>query len=332
MAAEFSDFEDEEGVEEPTLSDSEQVQHDEDAIVEKPLTTESIGECLSLICKTGNGLAHAYVRLDIRQKEITDISILKHFIHLRYIDISNNKIKDLSSLGYLSQILTLKADQNLLKSAKLTELPYLQKADFSQNKITDVEGINHPLLDTLNLNDNEISEISPGNLMKLTRLSTLELRSNKLSTTKGLCLPSLKKLYVGDNLITTIEDIGRMEHLTTLYLGGNRLSKLDGFSDYMKNLQYLNLTKNDISELNEINKLKCLPLLRALILQENPVSYEEAYRIEVLVILRRLERLDQDSYLEEERQEAEDIYNQRAESDAQADPGAVEVIHSEEED
>lgn len=40
---------------------------------------------------------------------------------------------------------------------------------------------------------------------------------------------------------------------------------------------------------------------------ENPVCYEEGYRIEVLVILRRLERLDQDVYLEDERQEAEEV-------------------------
>ena len=40
---------------------------------------------------------------------------------------------------------------------------------------------------------------------------------------------------------------------------------------------------------------------------ENPVCFEESYRIEVLVLLRRLERLDQDVYAEDERQEAEEV-------------------------
>lgn len=40
---------------------------------------------------------------------------------------------------------------------------------------------------------------------------------------------------------------------------------------------------------------------------ENPVCFEEGYRVEVLVSLRRLERLDQDVYLEDERQEAEEV-------------------------
>ena len=33
-----------------------------------PLTKELAGEGLSLLCKTGNGLAHAYVRMDLRNK------------------------------------------------------------------------------------------------------------------------------------------------------------------------------------------------------------------------------------------------------------------------
>lgn len=35
---------------------------------DNPLTSEVAGERLSLLCKTGNGLAHAFVRLDIRNK------------------------------------------------------------------------------------------------------------------------------------------------------------------------------------------------------------------------------------------------------------------------
>ena len=37
-------------------------------------------------------------------------------------DISNNKLKDISALDSLSHILTLKADKNLLKSAKMSEV------------------------------------------------------------------------------------------------------------------------------------------------------------------------------------------------------------------
>lgn len=314
MADNYSDYEDEEGVDEPVLSEDEEGEEDEEFEV-NPLTQELAAEALSLLCKIGNGLAHAYVRLDIHGKEITDVEMLKTFIHLRYVDVSQNKLKDISSVNSLSHMLTLKADKNLLKSAKLNELPYLQQANFSSNKIDNLEGIEHELLETLNLNSNEIAEVVGLDPKKLAHLSTIELRNNKLKSTAGLNLPALKKIYLGENKIETIDDIGRLKHLSTLHLRDNKIKTLDGFTENMENLQYLNLRKNDIATFDEVSKLKCLPKLRALILRENPVSHEDGYRIEVLVILRKLERLDQDLYVEDERQEAEEIYNQRMENE-----------------
>ncbi|KXJ04905.1 Leucine-rich repeat-containing protein 23, partial [Exaiptasia diaphana] len=112
--------------------------------------------------------------------------------------------------------------------------------------------------------------------------------------------------FQGANHIKAIEGLDRLEHLTKLHLRDNQIDKLDGFSENMKNLQYLNMRGNSVSDIKEVNKLKCLPLLRALVLMENPVSDEDDYRIEVLITLRRLERLDKDEYTDDERQEAEE--------------------------
>ena len=57
----------------------------------------------------------------------------------------------------------------------------------------------------------------------------------------------------------------------------------------------------------EIKKIKCLPMLRGLILRESPVSKEEEYRIEVIMNIRNLERLDKDMFTDEERQEAQEV-------------------------
>ena len=119
-----------------------------------PISEEILAEGLSLLCKTGNGLAHAYVRLDAAQRELTEINILKNYIHLRYIDLSNNNLKDISPINSLTHLLTLKLDFNKLTSAKLDPLPYLQQASFSNNKIKSTEGIAHPKLEILNLNSN----------------------------------------------------------------------------------------------------------------------------------------------------------------------------------
>ncbi|XP_077866569.1 leucine-rich repeat-containing protein 23-like, partial [Saccoglossus kowalevskii] len=314
---------------------------------ENPLTEEIIGESLSLLCKTGNGLAHAYVKLDIHDKELSDISLLSSFIHLRYVDITQNKIRDISPLNSLTHLLTLKCDRNLLTSAKLDELPYLQTASLASNAITSTEGVNHPLLETLILSFNEITVIRGLEPSKLGRLHTLELRGNKLESTDGIHLPNLKSLFLASNTIKKLEGLERLEHLTTLHLRDNQIDKLDGFSENMKNLQYVNLRGNNISDVKETSKLKCLPLLRALVISENPCSDEDDYRMEVLIQLRRIERLDKDEYNDEERQEAEDIYEQRRLEEAQQEveianmekknslehvpkstTGAEEVIHS----
>lgn len=44
---------------------------------------------------------------------------------------------------------------------------------------------------------------------------------------------------------------------------------------------------------------------------DTPLAENNDYRLEVLVSVRRLERLDKDDYLEEERIEAEEIHEQR---------------------
>ena len=48
---------------------------------------------------------------------------------------------------------------------------------------------------------------------------------------------------------------------------------------------------------------------------ENPCTEEDNYRTEVLIILRRLVRLDKDEYSDEDRTDAEELHNQRKQED-----------------
>ena len=50
-------------------------------------------------------------------------------------------------------------------------------------------------------------------------------------------------------------------------------------------------------------------MLRGLILKDSPVAKEEEYRIEIIMNLRNLERLDKDIFTDEERQEAQEVRN-----------------------
>ncbi|XP_042528386.1 leucine-rich repeat-containing protein 23 [Dipodomys spectabilis] len=272
-----------------------------------PLTEALLKEGLSLLCKTGNGLAHAYVKLDVKDRDLTDISLLRTFIHLRYVDISENHISDLSPINSLTHLLWLKADGNQLRSARLNQLPYLQMASFAYNQITDTEGITHPRLGSLDLKGNQIRVVTNLDPEKLSNLHTLELRGNHLESTTGINLPKLKNLFLAQNMLKKVEGLENLSSLTTLHLRDNQIENLSGFSKEMKSLQYLNLRGNMVSSLGEIAKLRELPKLRALVLMENPCADETDYRQEALVQIAHLERLDKDFYEEEERADADEV-------------------------
>ncbi|NXQ86586.1 LRC23 protein, partial [Nyctibius grandis] len=244
-------------------------------------------------------------------RNLTDISLLECFIHLRYVDLSENKLHDLSPLSNLTQLLWLNVDGNLLTSACMQELPYLQIISFAHNRIKDMEGITHPRLANLSLKGNKIQKVLDLSHSQLFNLQILELRGNKIKSTAGLNLPKLKNLYLAQNAIRSLGGLEGLGQLTTLHLRDNQLETLDGFCSSMKCLQYLNLRNNGISSLQEVEKLQVLPMLQALVLLDNPCSDEPNYRLEVLVLLPHLQRLDKELFEQDEREEANNIHQKR---------------------
>lgn len=310
LEADQDDFEKEDDKDTEELEESRKDGEDlssEEQCVPTPLSEDVVKEGLSMLCKTGTGLAHAFVKLEVKDRDLTDITMLQSYIHLRYVDISNNHLVDLSPLNNLTHLLWLKADNNQLRSARLRELPYLQIASFAYNQITSTEGITHPRLNSLDLKGNHIRSVTDLDPQKLQSLQTLELRGNQLTSTLGLALPKLKNLFLAQNQLKKVEGLESLSNLTTLHLRDNLIDTLSGFSKKMKSLQYLNMRGNLLADLSELTKLRELPKLRALVLMENPCSDETEYRQEALVQMAHLERLDKDFYEEEERVEADEL-------------------------
>ena len=79
----------------------------------------------------------------------------------------------------------------------------------------------------------------------------------------------------------------------------------------MNNIFIISYRGNNISNVKEAKKLQVLPMLRAIVMSENPCSEEDEYRLEVLIAIRKIERLDKDEYTDDERQDAQEIYEQR---------------------
>lgn len=282
-----------------------------------PLTKELLVAGLGLLCKVGNGIDHAYVRADVRGKDLTDIEALRSYRHLRFVDISENKVGDLSPLEALQDLVSLKADKNPVDALRLPALPYLQDVSLQSNRLTDASPLALANLTSLNVAGNKISRPSLSG-SNVPRLSFLDLRHNDVISLAGLgSLASLTTLYIGQNVLTTLTGISSLVNLTRLHLRQNQIASLDGFSADNTRLEYINLRQNMVAELAEIQKLRCLPALKALVLSDNPVADSSEYRMEILINLRKLVRLDKVDFEQEERIEAGELAARR---EAQAQP------------
>ncbi|XP_053500025.1 leucine-rich repeat-containing protein 23 [Ictalurus furcatus] len=268
----------------------------QDEIEPCSLTQDIIGQNLSLLCRTGDGLSHAFVRLDLHNRNLADIVILSSFVHLRFLDISSNYLTDLSPLATLTELLWLKADTNRVQSVRgqsLSQLPYLQWLSLMSNQLSDMEGLGGPALENLDLRGNTIQTVSGLDYDKLTNLVSLELRGNLLETTDGIYLPNLRRLYLAQNKIKRLEGLDKLEHLTILHLRDNQLETLDGINPSMKSLQYLNIRGNLVSSQHALESLMGVArTLRVLVLADNPLSQTDDYRLIVISRLPLLERLD----------------------------------------
>ncbi|XP_073678769.1 leucine-rich repeat-containing protein 23 [Garra rufa] len=275
-----------------------------------PLTQDMMAKSLSLLCRIENGLSHAYVRLDLKSKSLTDLALLSSFIHLRYLDISSNHLSDFSPLANLTQLLWVKGDGNLLQKFEgqpFGQLTYLQWLSFANNRLFDVKDLGGPALETLNLTGNGIQTMKGLEYHNLTNLVTLELRGNCLETTDGIYLPNLCHLYLAQNNIKRLEGLEKLERLNTLHLRDNQLETLDGLSPNMKCLQYLNVRGNLISSMQALRTLASVgQTLKAVVLLDNPLAKTDDYRLYVISHLSQLERLDKDPITAAEKSEAQE--------------------------
>uniref|UniRef100_A0A3B5QFD9 Leucine-rich repeat-containing protein 23 n=1 Tax=Xiphophorus maculatus TaxID=8083 RepID=A0A3B5QFD9_XIPMA len=163
------------------------------------LTDWTIIDGLSLLCQTGKRLEHAFIKLDLKDKALTDIVAISSYIHIRFLDLSNNYISDLSPLAPMTHLLWLKVDTNSVTSLKgqpLAEFTFLQWLSVASNQLVDIEGLVGPSLETLILSGNSIQKISGLQSADFANLVILELRANQLETTSGFDLPNLRKLYL----------------------------------------------------------------------------------------------------------------------------------------
>ncbi|CAG9331822.1 unnamed protein product [Blepharisma stoltei] len=191
-------------------------------------------------------------------------------------------IKSISGLESFTNLQTLALSLN--KISKIQNLPpSLVQLDLSQNLIQNIPDLNLPLLESLNLDLNQISVLS--GLKNCTNLRCLSINNNKIVKLEGLEKNLLlERLLMYRNFIKSIPDHAFNTNLYLKYLdlGRNKLRDVN-FLNPLKLLTSMILYQNKISDIQPLQ----LPLLQELWLNGNSLkSLDFLSHVPLLEVLR----------------------------------------------
>ncbi|XP_041584126.1 leucine-rich repeat and guanylate kinase domain-containing protein isoform X3 [Vulpes lagopus] len=271
------------------------------------LREEVVANALHQLGRSGSGTEQVYLNLVLSNCDLIDISILCEYVHLQKLDLSVNKIEDLSCVSYMPYLLELNASHNKLTTFFNFKPPKNLKVDFSYNQISEMRDLSaYQALTKLILDNNEIEEIS--GLELCSGLTHLSLAKNKITTINGLGILPIKILCLSNNQIEKITGLEDLKALQIVDLSHNQISSLQGLENH-DFLEVINLEDNKIAELGEIEYIENLPLLRVLNFLRNPIQEKAEYWFFVIFMLLRLTELDQKKIKVEEKVAAVNRYD-----------------------
>lgn len=170
----------------------------------RPITisAENVGKYLSKVSNVYDASGFAFVQLNAADEGIVDLSHLKTYEHLRYVDLSGNMLTHLDDVVHLKRTRILNAKGNRVKNLNCADgdavLPYCGVMDLSENHLESVGKLNFPALKYVNLRGNVIR--SMGVCGGHANLEKIDLSGNALSSLAGLSnFPKLTTLNVSNN-------------------------------------------------------------------------------------------------------------------------------------
>ena len=209
------------------------------------------------------------LHLDIRDRNIKDLTGLEYAVNIERLVLSLNQISDLSPIAGLTRLKRFVIIGNQVNDINsLTRLTQLEILDMGHNHISDLSPLTElKQLKVLVLNNNQISNVSP--LTRLMQLEVLDLGINQISDISPITgLTQLEALDLRNNQISDVSPLKRLTLLEWLALHNNRISDVNPLVELIQ-LTELWLLNNNISD---ISPLASLVNLETLALAGNPIT------------------------------------------------------------
>ncbi|CDW74934.1 adenylate cyclase [Stylonychia lemnae] len=201
----------------------------------------------------------------------------------------------------LSQALALHASDPIrtekieIKNEQFTNLelhPFknyknLMQLNLSMNKIVTIQGeIDCPFLNTLKLSDNIIKDIPTQLFTKCKNLKTLHMDINKLGKLQNLQhLSMLEELNVSNNQIQSLDGIQNLINLRRLNFSFNKLTSIETHLNNLTLIEYIELGKNFISNIDKFPSHKLLFLNELYLYSNQLVQVPKSFSMPQLKIL-----------------------------------------------
>lgn len=158
---------------------------------------------------------------------LSTISGLDKAQNLKYLNLSNNTIRNLEPLAYLMK---------------------LQEIDLQHNALTGLSALSGLTdLQKLNVAYNSLTSVAP--LATCTKLTWLEATNNELIALSGIDnLPALSYLSVNHNALTDVSLLASRTTLTELHVANNEIEDISSLSALV-NLEVLDFSNNLVKNL-----------------------------------------------------------------------------------
>jgi internalin A len=158
---------------------------------------------------------------------ITNLAGIEKCISLAELDLSNNKIADVTPLKNLKQVqMLLLTDNQVEDIAPLGDMQNLQYVELSKNKVKNIA----PLAQCTNMHSiyvstNQVTDLK--SVFGLQRLGVLYADHNKVTAIDGINgLRSLWSLSLNENEISDLKPLVGLTGLNSLYLEKNKIKDL----------------------------------------------------------------------------------------------------------